>query len=71
MNKQERKLKGLSKFKKRLANYGLTNQVGKFYSFKSHGKPCSCFICSTNKYKHNGTKKKELKEYSFEIENAA
>lgn len=71
MNKQERKLKGLAKFKKRLKNYRLLNVEGKFYCFKSHGKPCSCVVCSPNKYKHNGVKKKEQQALQFEIQKSA
>lgn len=67
MNKQERKLKGVAKFKKRLANLKLTNVVGKFYPFKTSGKPCSCYLCSTHKYKHNGVKKQERKEFLYSI----
>lgn len=67
MNKQERKLRGLTKFKKRLANLNLINEVGNFHAFKSHGKPCSCYVCSTHKFKHNGVRKKELQELNFAL----
>jgi hypothetical protein len=48
MNKQQRKLKGLFKYKKRLANYGL-NIHSKQYVFETTGKPCSCYLCSFKK----------------------
>lgn len=66
MNKLERKLKQNAKYKKRLKNYNL-DANGSFNVYKSHGKPCSCYVCSTNKYKHNGDKKKELKELKFQL----
>lgn len=65
MNKQERKLKGLAKFKQRLINYKLVGVEGRFHAFKQSGKPCSCYVCSTHKYKHNGILKKEKKEFEL------
>jgi hypothetical protein len=61
MNKQERKLKGLSKFKKRLKNYGYNlEDINKpnynLYCFKTTGKPCSCNICKKPRYKRNKKK---------------
>jgi len=49
MNKQERKIKGQFKFKKRLKNYQLLNSEFKHYSLKTTGKPCSCYMCSPKK----------------------
>ena len=34
------------KYKKRLNQLGLKDGEGKFYAYKSHGKPCSCSMCS-------------------------
>ena len=59
MNKQIRKEIGVIKYKKRLANNGITDLVrqkiidrgGKanFYCYKTTGKPCSCVSCSPGK----------------------
>lgn len=55
MNKQERKLKGYYKFKKRLANHNLLKSMtnpewkGNLHAFKTTGKPCSCILCSPSK----------------------
>lgn len=46
MNKQERKEKGLFKYKKRLKNLGIK---GNNYSYKTTGTPCSCAMCSPGK----------------------
>lgn len=57
MNKHERRLKGYHKFKKRLKNYRINPEVmlsteakSVNYALKTTGKPCSCFICSGQKY---------------------
>lgn len=62
MDKAHRHEIKMLKFKKRLSNLGLTSTQGNFFSYRSHGKPCSCSICSPNKCKQNGLVKKELKE---------
>lgn len=63
MNKQERKLKGQAKFKKRLKNYGITDKIlengwgnvknsnskTNFNCYRTTGKPCSCDGCSPGK----------------------
>lgn len=59
MNKQIRKEIGLAKYKKRLSNNGITDEViqkivdrgakANFYSYKTTGKPCSCISCSPGK----------------------
>lgn len=56
MNKQHRKLRGLAKYKKRLANYQLTIE-SKQYVFKTTGKPCSCHLCSKKKSGEKETRK--------------
>lgn len=53
MNKEERKLKGKTKFKKRLKNY-CYNVVGSLRNrtinvLKTTGTPCSCAMCSPGK----------------------
>jgi len=56
MNKRERFIKKMLKYKKRLKIHGLKGTEGKFYAFRSHGTPCSCSLCRDNKYKRNGSK---------------
>jgi hypothetical protein len=41
------------KFKKRLKQLGFKEGEGKFYAYKSHGKPCSCFLCRNVKFNRN------------------
>lgn len=48
MNKYERRLKGLYKYKKRLRNYGF--EETDHYVLRSTGKPCSCYLCSPGKF---------------------
>ena len=65
MNKHERHLKKITKYKKRLLNYCLKNKDGKFHSLKTTGKPCSCFMCSPYKFRkddRNKLKQQFLKE---------
>lgn len=55
MNKRERRLKGYFKFKKRLKNYGVTEEMlqsdifNGFNCYRTTGKPCSCAGCSPGK----------------------
>lgn len=62
MNKHERILKGQAKFKKRLKNYGITQEIFKdgwginsrnklinFNCYRTTGTPCSCAGCSPGK----------------------
>lgn len=76
MNKGRRFELKMLKFKKRLRNYRIQlsktesiDRQGNFYSFRSHGKPCSCWCCQPEKMKRNGDKKKEFKEIRFQTEN--
>jgi len=59
MNKFERHLKGLYKFKKRLKNYNLNRTEG--YILKTTGKPCSCNMFSPKgeKFKYNISKNRD------------
>jgi hypothetical protein len=42
------------KYKKRLKNLSLNDDSnGKYYCFKTTGKPCSCFMCSPYKFDRN------------------
>jgi hypothetical protein len=53
MNKGRRTQLTELKYKKRLKNLGLkeTDPNSKYYCYKSTGKPCSCPMCSPEKYK--------------------
>lgn len=62
MNKQERKLKGFHKFKKRLQNFGykiedVVKEGYNLFCFKTTGKPCSCNLCKRPRYKRSKNKK--------------
>lgn len=51
------------KFKKRLKNYQLdlnTDVPHNFWALKSTGTPCSCFMCSSDKYKRAEKHKKDF-----------
>lgn len=50
MNKGRRHELKMLKFKKRLKLYGLKPEEGKYYSFRSHGAPCSCGVCRGEKF---------------------
>lgn len=72
-NKGRRHELKMLKYKKRLRNYGIAAELGIYgtmYSFRSHGKPCSCIFCSEANIVHNGLKKKERKELLFQIEHS-
>lgn len=68
MNKAERHQKKMVKFKKRLKQMGLTNVIGNFHSLRSHGKPCSCHLCKSPKYR-NTKRKKEKQEIIKNLKN--
>lgn len=70
MNKGRRHELKMLKHKKRLKNYRLEGETGNFYAFRSHGKPCSCALCSPGKVLTNGVKKKEQNETCFQISNS-
>lgn len=53
------------KFKKRINQLRLDNVDGNFYSYRSHGKFCSCAMCSPAKAKINVLKKKEMFEFNY------
>lgn len=52
------------KFEKRLKLYGVKKEDGKFYCFKSTGKPCSCYMCSGQKYNRKVKHKDSLKDFA-------
>lgn len=62
MDKARRHELKMLKYKKRLNKYGLTEEAEKennnLTAFRSHGKPCSCWMCSGPKFnrkmKHKG-----------------
>lgn len=67
MNKQERKLKGFHKFKKRLQNFGykiedVNRPDFNLHAFKTTGKPCSCWMCKGEKFDRKEKHKNKLDE---------
>lgn len=59
MNKHRRYELKMLKYKKRLRNLRIKgNEGGNYFSFRSHGSPCSCKMCSPNKY--NRAKEKQM-----------
>lgn len=51
MNKARRHELKMLKYKKRLKQLSLTPGVNKnYHAYRSHGKPCSCYVCSHSKY---------------------
>ncbi len=71
MNKYERRLKGESKFKKRIKNHGYTDEVISrlkkrgvkinLWAFKTTGTPCSCNGCSPGKWSGQPKNKYKVK----------
>lgn len=55
MNKARRNELAQLKMKKRRRNYRLPDDV-KWYALKSHGKPCSCWVCRNPRYKRKPLK---------------
>lgn len=47
MNKKRRHELKMLKYKKRLNQLGLKDGQGKFFAYRSHGKPCSCMFCTS------------------------
>jgi len=62
MNKGDRQRRTQLKFKKRLRQLNLLGKEGNFFCYKSTGKPCSCPMCSPNKYKRKIKHKKKVFE---------
>lgn len=62
MNKRLRQVMTQLKFKKRLRQLGLLGKEGKYYCYKSTGKPCSCPLCSPEKYNRKIKHKKKIIE---------
>lgn len=51
MNKGRRHELKMLKYRKRLKQLGLREGPNKnFYAYRSHGHPCSCWMCSHLKY---------------------
>ena len=50
MDKARRHEIKMLKYNKRLKNLSLKDGEGNYYSYRSHGKPCSCSICRNKKY---------------------
>lgn len=50
MNKHRRHELKMLKYKRRLKNLRIVDGTGNYYAYRSHGKPCSCGMCSYLKY---------------------
>lgn len=61
MNKGRRHELKMLKYKKRLNQIGLKPSSGT-HAFRSHGKPCSCFVCRDQKYRESRQKYKVIDE---------
>lgn len=60
MNKRLRFITKMLKYRKRLKQLNISDENGNIYSYRSHGKPCSCGICRNPKYSRK-VKHKNLK----------
>ena len=70
MNKARRHELKMLKYKQRLKKYRIKDDSkGKFFSFRSHGKPCSCYACQQVEEKYNRAKEKRNipKQIEFEL----
>jgi hypothetical protein len=57
MNKARRHELKILKYKKRLKNYRIVEDgISKLTSFRSHGKPCSCWLCRDAKFRETRSK---------------
>jgi hypothetical protein len=65
MNKGRRNQLTRLKYKKRLKNLGLKETDGNYHCYKSTGKPCSCPMCSPEKY--DRTEKHKNKDIKDEL----
>ncbi len=65
MNKALRHQLKMLKYKRRLKLYGLKEGEGKFYAYRSHGKPCSCSFCSLPESKYNRAKTKTILKHQL------
>lgn len=51
INKGRRHELKMLKYKKRINQLSIDETKGKFYGYRSHGQPCSCYMCSPTKFK--------------------
>ncbi len=60
MNKARRHELKMLKYKKRLKQLGLKQEPNcNYFAYRSHGQPCSCYMCSPNKYNRAKTKRNQ------------
>jgi hypothetical protein len=52
MNKGRKQELTSLKFKNRIQRIGIGATEANLWAYKSHGKPCSCFICRNPKYRN-------------------
>lgn len=50
MNKHERHLIKMKKFKRRMMKFKPEDRVGDLNGYRNHSTPCSCWICRGEKY---------------------
>jgi hypothetical protein len=63
MNKARRHELKMLKYKKRMIQLGLIERLNSnFYSYRSHGSPCSCYMCRGLKYRDTERQKNKLIE---------
>jgi hypothetical protein len=68
MNKARRHELKMLKYKRRLNNLGLKESPNSnFYAYRSHGSPCSCFVCSGVKYSRAKVNSELKKEVEFDL----
>lgn len=68
MNKARRHELKMLKYKRRLNNLGLKESPNSnLYAYRSHGSPCSCYMCSHKKYNRSKEKNTLKNEIDFDL----
>jgi hypothetical protein len=71
MNKARRNELKMLKFKRRLKNRGIVDNTSiNTNCFRTTGKPCSCYLCSSRSYKITGEKKKQFYDINNKLKEA-
>lgn len=59
MNKARRHELKMLKYKRRLLNLNIKDDTkGKFFAYRSHGSPCSCYMCQGGRGKYRDKRNK-------------
>ncbi len=66
LNKRERFRIKMLKYKKRLKVLGLNEKEGNYYSYRSHGRPCSCWLCKGERFSRKIKHKKGHNSFKFQ-----